>query len=83
MPEPLPAPADGRRSPADAPALSDPAAAERQELIERWAERHGVGAARRLAGAKAENLAIAAETIPDNTAFRMRGEVACLTGAGP
>ncbi|WP_185842077.1 hypothetical protein [Streptomyces sp. WAC 06725] len=45
----------------------DPAAAERQELIERWAARHGIDAARRLA--KAEDLAdaVAAEITPDNT----------------
>ncbi|MGQ4339922.1 integrase [[Kitasatospora] papulosa] len=49
------------------PALAD-AAAERQALIERWAERHGVDAAARLA--EAENLAdaVAKEITPDNTA---------------
>ncbi|MFE6974344.1 hypothetical protein [Streptomyces sp. NPDC057682] len=42
-----------------------PAAAERQVLIERWAERHGVDAARRLA--EAEDLADAVEITPVNT----------------
>ncbi|MFH8620161.1 integrase [Streptomyces sp. NPDC017979] len=49
------------------PALDTAAAAERQALIERWAERHGIDAARRLA--EAEDLAdsVAAEITPDNT----------------
>ncbi|WP_179892084.1 hypothetical protein [Streptomyces sp. rh34] len=38
------------------PAL-DPAAAERQELIERWAERHGFDAARRLLRAVRKDVA--------------------------
>ncbi|WP_234433642.1 hypothetical protein [Streptomyces rimosus] len=50
-----------------APAVLDPAAAERQELIERWAERHGVDAARRLAEAEDLADAVAAEITPDNT----------------
>ncbi|MEU9712642.1 hypothetical protein AB0E21_29145 [Streptomyces sp. NPDC047967] len=37
------------------PVPLDPAAAERQALIERWAERHGIDAAQRLA--EAEDLA--------------------------
>ncbi|MFD7865082.1 hypothetical protein [Streptomyces sp. NPDC059783] len=48
-----------------APAVLGPAAAERQALIERWAERHGVDAARRLA--EAEDLADAVEITPVNT----------------
>ncbi|WP_226653006.1 hypothetical protein [Streptomyces hydrogenans] len=43
------------------------AAAERQVLIERWAERHGVDAARRLAEAEDLADAVAAEITPDNT----------------
>ncbi|MEV5598948.1 integrase [Streptomyces sp. NPDC052496] len=50
-----------------APAVLDPAAAERQELIERWAERHGIDAARRLAEAEDLADAVAAEITPDNT----------------
>ncbi|MEV3926448.1 MULTISPECIES: hypothetical protein [Actinomycetes] len=50
-----------------APAPRDPAAAERQELIERWAERHGIDAARRLAAAEDLADAVAAEITPDNT----------------
>ncbi|MEU8765029.1 integrase [Streptomyces sp. NPDC048659] len=42
-------------------------AAERQALFERWAERHGVDAARRLAEAEDLADAVAAEIIPDNT----------------
>ncbi|MFI2209630.1 integrase [Streptomyces sp. NPDC020141] len=49
------------------PASPDPAAAERQALIERWAERHGVDAARRLAEAEDLADAVAAEITPDNT----------------
>ncbi|MFI8405208.1 hypothetical protein ACIGG5_33885 [Streptomyces sp. NPDC085463] len=49
------------------PALLDPAAAERQALIERWAERHGVDAARRLAEAEDLADAVAAEITPNNT----------------
>ncbi|WP_318199173.1 hypothetical protein [Streptomyces sp. SCL15-4] len=40
---------------------------ERQTLIERWAERHGVDAARRLAEAEDLAGAVAAEITPDNT----------------
>ncbi|EST17914.1 hypothetical protein [Streptomyces roseochromogenus] len=50
-----------------APALLEPAAAERQALIERWAERHGVDAARRLAEAEDLADAVAAEITPENT----------------
>jgi integrase len=53
--------------PAGSPALLDPAAAERQALIERWAERHGIDAARRLAEAEDLADAVAAEITPDNT----------------
>lgn len=53
--------------PMAAPRLPDPAASERQELIERWAERHGVDAARRLAEAEDLADAVAAEITPDNT----------------
>ncbi|MGW9241301.1 integrase [[Kitasatospora] papulosa] len=49
------------------PALAD-AAAERQALIERWAERHGVDAAARLAEAEDLADAVAKEITPDNTA---------------
>ncbi|MFJ4343339.1 integrase [Streptomyces sp. NPDC088915] len=42
-------------------------AAERQELIERWAERHGVDVARRLAEAEDLADAVVAEITPDNT----------------
>ncbi|MFF3843453.1 integrase [Streptomyces sp. NPDC001930] len=41
--------------------------AERQALVERWAERHGVDAARRLAEAEDLADAVAAEITPDNT----------------
>ncbi|GGU44514.1 integrase [Streptomyces violascens] len=44
-----------------------PAAAERQALIERWAERHGIDAARRLAEAEDLADAVAQEITPDNT----------------
>ncbi|MET7621782.1 integrase [Streptomyces sp. NPDC005408] len=40
---------------------------ERQALLERWAERHGVDAARRLAEAEDLADAVAAEITPDNT----------------
>ncbi|MFD7676154.1 site-specific integrase [Streptomyces anulatus] len=53
--------------PEGAPAMLDPAAAERQALIQRWAERHGVDAARRLAEAEDLADAVAAEITPDNT----------------
>lgn len=53
--------------PGSAPVPLDPAAAERQALIERWAERHGVDAARRLAEAEDLADAVAAEITPDNT----------------
>ncbi|MDX2966456.1 site-specific integrase [Streptomyces acidiscabies] len=53
--------------PAGAPALLDPAAAERQALIERWAERHGIDAARRLAEAEDLADAVAKEITPENT----------------
>ncbi|MFI7020153.1 integrase [Streptomyces sp. NPDC050164] len=52
---------------AGAPAVLDPAAAERQALIERWAERHGVDAARRLAEAEDLADAVEKEITPDNT----------------
>ncbi|MFE7619037.1 integrase [Streptomyces sp. NPDC057496] len=39
----------------------------RQALVERWAERHGVDAARRLAEAEDLADAVAAEITPDNT----------------
>ncbi|WP_327436441.1 hypothetical protein OG279_37340 (plasmid) [Streptomyces sp. NBC_01201] len=50
-------------------AVSAPAdaAAERQALIERWAERHGVDAARRLAEAADLADAVAKEITSDNT----------------
>lgn len=50
-----------------APAIPAPADAERQALIERWAERHGIDAARRLAEAEDLADAVAAEITPDNT----------------
>ncbi|MFD4833309.1 hypothetical protein ACFWPV_26155 [Streptomyces uncialis] len=53
--------------PESAPALLNPAAAERQALIERWAERHGVDAARRLADAEDLADAVAKEITPENT----------------
>ncbi|MFE1367237.1 hypothetical protein ACFW84_23780 [Streptomyces anulatus] len=53
--------------PAGAPAVLGPAAAERQALIERWAERHGVDAAGRLAEAEDLADAVAAEITPENT----------------
>ncbi|MFD4178202.1 site-specific integrase [Streptomyces anulatus] len=53
--------------PESAAAVLDPAAAERQALIERWAERHGVDAARRLAEAEDLADAVAAEITPENT----------------
>ncbi|MFJ5803705.1 hypothetical protein [Streptomyces decoyicus] len=43
-----------------------PAAAERQELIERWAERHGIDAAHRLADAEDLADAVGREITPDN-----------------
>ncbi|MFF1779873.1 hypothetical protein [Streptomyces virginiae] len=43
------------------------AADERLVLIERWAERHGIDAARRLAAAEDLADAVAAEITPDNT----------------
>lgn len=49
------------------PSPTDPTAAERQALIARWAERHGVDAARRLAEAEDLADAVAAEITPDNT----------------
>ncbi|MEN2424392.1 integrase (plasmid) [Streptomyces rimosus] len=52
---------------AGAPLPPDPAAAERQALIERWADRHGVDAARRLAEAEDLADAVAKEITPDNT----------------
>ncbi|MFD7859418.1 hypothetical protein ACFV6B_34820 [Streptomyces microflavus] len=42
-------------------------AAARQALITRWAERHGVDAARRLAETEDLADAVAAEITPDNT----------------
>ncbi|MFD3719885.1 integrase [Streptomyces sp. NPDC058674] len=53
--------------PGSAPAPLDPAAAERQALIERWAGRHGIDAARRLAEAEDLADAVAAEITPENT----------------
>ncbi|GGY71355.1 hypothetical protein GCM10010363_60810 [Streptomyces omiyaensis] len=50
-----------------APAVLGPAVAERQALIERSAERHGVDAAHRLAEAEDLADAVAAEITPDNT----------------
>lgn len=50
-----------------APEPPYPAATERQALIERWAERHGVDTARRLAAAEDLADAVAAEITPDNT----------------
>lgn len=47
--------------------LIDPGVAERLALVERWAERHGVDAARRLAEAEDLADAVAAEITPDNT----------------
>ncbi|MFG3208083.1 integrase [Streptomyces sp. NPDC048192] len=59
--------ADDVTEPDGAPVLSHPAAAERQVLLERWAERHGIAAARRLAEAEDLADAVAAEITPDNT----------------
>ncbi|WP_346010556.1 integrase [Streptomyces sp. SID5910] len=53
--------------PGGTPVVLDPAAAERQTLIERWAERHGVDAAHRLAEAEDLADAVAKEITPDNT----------------
>ncbi|MGW8453803.1 integrase [Streptomyces niveus] len=52
---------------AGVPVAVDPTAAERRALIGRWAERHGVDAARRLAEAEDLADAVAAEITPDNT----------------
>ncbi|MFE5634002.1 hypothetical protein [Streptomyces sp. NPDC056543] len=41
--------------------------AERRALVERWAARHGVAAAVRLAAAEDLADAVAAEITPDNT----------------
>jgi integrase len=49
------------------PTPAGPADAERQALIKRWAERHGVDAARRLAEAEDLADAVEAEITPDNT----------------
>ncbi|WP_237291731.1 integrase [Streptomyces sp. Sge12] len=46
---------------------ADPAAAERIRLVERWAERHGIDAAHRLAAAEDLADAIAVAIVPDNT----------------
>lgn len=46
---------------------TDPAAAERRRLVERWGERHGVHAARRLEEAEELADAVAAEITPHNT----------------
>lgn len=43
------------------------AASERQALIERWAQRHGIDATRRLAEAEDLADAVAAEITPDNS----------------
>ncbi|MGA4803571.1 integrase [Streptomyces lavendulocolor] len=61
------APAADPIGPADVPTPLDAAAAQRQALVERWAERHGVDAARRLAEAEDLADAVAAEITPDNT----------------
>ncbi|MFI9031161.1 integrase [Streptomyces sp. NPDC053560] len=50
-----------------APAPPDPAAAERQALIERWAQRHGIDVARRLAEAEDLADAVGKEITPENT----------------
>ncbi|WP_343238817.1 integrase [Streptomyces sp. SID8374] len=50
-----------------ASAVAGEEATARQTLIERWAERHGVDAARRLAEAEDLADAVAAEITPDNT----------------
>src|SRR3954464_10687861 len=55
-----------RQSDRPAPQLISPAA-ERQALIERWAERHGIDAARRLAEAEDLADAVEKEITPDNT----------------
>ncbi|MGW3745579.1 hypothetical protein ACWD62_34675 [Streptomyces sp. NPDC005146] len=52
---------------AETSADSAPVEAQRQALIERWAERHGVDAAQRLAEAEDLADAVAAEITPDNT----------------
>ncbi|MGW8730535.1 integrase [Streptomyces sp. NPDC055808] len=54
-------------SAATTPVPADPEAAARQGLIERWAERHGIDTARRLAEAEDLADAVAAEITPDNT----------------
>lgn len=66
-----------------AQAALDPAAAERQALIERWAERHGVDAARRLAEAEDLADAVAAEITPDNTIDTYKKGGGCGSGSAP
>ncbi|MFF4866797.1 integrase [Streptomyces sp. NPDC001231] len=51
----------------ESPSALAPVRTERQNLIERWAARHGVDAARRLAEAEDLADAVAAEITPDNT----------------
>ncbi|MEU3749078.1 hypothetical protein AB0E71_28390 [Streptomyces narbonensis] len=63
------------------------AAAERQALMERWAERHGVDAARRLAEAEDLADAVAKAITPENTTetydkMRVRGG-SCLRRGRP
>ncbi|MFC8236984.1 hypothetical protein [Streptomyces sp. NPDC056663] len=53
--------------PATAAVPAPAAADERQLLVERWAQRHGIDAARRLAEAEDLADAVAAEITPDNT----------------
>ncbi|WP_241692283.1 hypothetical protein [Streptomyces sp. N1] len=57
----------GRAAAAGGAGSAPPAAAGRQALVERWAARHGVEAARRLAEAEDLADAVAAEITPDNT----------------
>ncbi|WP_329166939.1 integrase (plasmid) [Streptomyces sp. NBC_01717] len=53
---------------ADTAVVPAPAAAdERQVLVERWAQRHGIDAAQRLAESEDLADAVAAELTPDNT----------------
>lgn len=51
----------------DSPSAPAPLRTDRQNLIERWAARHGVDAARRLAEAEDLADAVAQEITPDNT----------------
>lgn len=67
-------------------ALPAPALAERLALIERWAARHGIDAARRLSEAEDLADAVAAEITPDNTvdtyakSWRVWGRFCTATG---